>query len=160
MPRPVVADASALLPAWLPAERHRAQADLLVWLHAEGEIRLCAPPLLGHEILNALYLAVRGKAGAPPRLTEEAAGERWQLFCELRLESIAIDDLGGRIINLARALGRPSAYDVTYAALAEKLGSIMVTGDERFVNAARRRLPWLCPAWEVTPRVLRNGRTT
>ncbi len=71
MPRPVVADASALLPAWLPAERHQAQADLLIQLHAAGGIQLCAPPLLAHETLNALYLAVRGKADAPPRLTEE-----------------------------------------------------------------------------------------
>ncbi len=153
MPRPVVADASAILPAWLPAERHQAQADLLIAGHAEGRIHLCAPPLLAHEILNALSLAVRGKAGAPPRLTEEGAAERWQLFCDLSIELVAVDGIAGRIISLARALERPSTYDVTYAALAEKLGALMVTGDERFLNAARGHLPWVRPAWEI-PRIL------
>ncbi len=160
MRRPIVADASALLPAWLPAERHQTQADLLIQLHAEGDIRLCAPPLLAHEILNALYLAVRGKAGAPPRLTEEGAAERWQLFCDLRVELVTVGGIAGRIINLAHALGQPSIYDVTYAAIAEKLGTILVTGDERFVNAARRRLPWVHPVWEMTSRALRGKSAT
>lgn len=160
MPRPVVADASALLPAWLPAERHQAYADLLIRLHAEGDVHLCAPSLLAHEILNALYLAVRGKAGAPPRLSEEGAAEGWHLFSDLRIELMAIDDIGARIIGLARALKRPSVYDVTYAALAERLGALMVTGDERFVNTARTHLPWVLPVWEVTSRSLRGKSAT
>ncbi|MBI1743229.1 hypothetical protein HYR54_09205 [Candidatus Acetothermia bacterium] len=64
----VVADASALLPAWLPQEEHQAYADELIQLHADGELELCAPMLLAYEILNGLYLAVRGKAGQVPGL--------------------------------------------------------------------------------------------
>jgi predicted nucleic acid-binding protein len=107
-----------------------------------------------------LYLAVRGKAGAPPRLTEEGAAERWQLFHDLRIELMAIDDIGGRIISLAHVLKRPSVYDVTYAVVAERLGAIMVTGDERFVNAARSHLPCVRPVWEVTSRALRGKSAT
>jgi predicted nucleic acid-binding protein len=66
MTRSVVADASALLPTLIPAERWEREADLLVELHASGAIELCAPPLLEYELLNALYIATRGKAGQPP----------------------------------------------------------------------------------------------
>jgi len=66
--RRVVVDASALLPAWLPQERLQPHADAMVEAHAGGAVQLCAPPLLAHEILNALYLAVNGKPGMPRRL--------------------------------------------------------------------------------------------
>jgi len=145
---PVVADASALLPAWLPSERHQADADRLIELHARGKIQLCGPPLLPHEILNGLYLAVRGKAGSPPRLTKEGARERWKLFQQLQIQVRDTPDLGERILELSLAYGRPSAYDMTYVALAESLGAVMVTADERLLNAVGKELPWVQLLWE------------
>ena len=96
----IVADASALLPAWLPDEEHQTRADQLVQLHADGVLELCAPTLLAYEILNALYIAVRGKAGQPPRLTLDGARERWQLFQDLQITLQKIEPLGARALAL------------------------------------------------------------
>lgn len=59
-----VIDASALLAAWLPEEPYQDQADALLDRYQEGQLRLYAPVLLVDEILNGLYIAVRGKGGA------------------------------------------------------------------------------------------------
>jgi len=144
----VVADASALLPAWLPSERYQAHADRLIDLHAKGKLRLCGPTLLSYEILNSLYIAMRGKAGRPPRLTKEGAEERWQLFQQLQIEIGDVADLGQRVLELSLAYRHPSIYDMTYLALAESLKAVMVTADERLLNAVGTDLPWVKPLWE------------
>lgn len=149
MSRRLVVDASAFLPALLPQERLQVHADALVDAHAQGRVELCAPPLLAHEILNALYLAVRGKPGAPPRMTMEAAQEEWRLFTELRIALIGIDDIGGRTLELALAQHRPSSYDMCYVALAERLQTTMVTADERLLHAVGGALPFVQPLWEL-----------
>jgi predicted nucleic acid-binding protein len=148
----VVADASALLPAWLPSERHQAHADRLIELHALGKIKLCGPPLLAHEILNSLYIAVRGKAGSPPRLTPEGALERWELFRQLQIEVRSIEHLADRILELSLSYRRPSSYDMAYVALAEDLGATMVTADEKLLNAVGKKLNWVQGIWEFTLR--------
>lgn len=145
---PIVADASALLPAWLPSERHQTQADRLIELHAKGKIQICSPTLLSPEILNGLYLAARGKAGSPPRLTREGAEERWKLFQQLQIHVRDTADLGGRILELSLTYKRPSIYDMAYVALAESLGAVMVTTDERLLNAVGAELSWVQPLWE------------
>lgn len=148
----VVADASALLPAWLPSERHQVHADRLIELHALGKIQLCGPAILPHEILNSLYIAVRGKGGSPPRLTPEGALERWELFCQLQIEVRNVDHLAERVLALSLAYGRPSSYDMAYVALAEALKAPMVTVDERLLNAVGEQLTWVQALWEFTLR--------
>lgn len=144
----VVADASALLPAWLPAEQYQAHADRLIELHAKGKLQICSPSLLPYEILNGLYLAARGKAGSPPRLTREGAEERWKLFQQLQIQVRDTADLGERVLELSLTYKRPSIYDMTYVALAESLGAVMVTADERLLNAVGKELSWVQPLWE------------
>lgn len=150
MTRQVVVDASALLPAWLPQERLQPHADALVEAHVGGAVQLCAPPLLAHEILNALYLAVRGKPGMPRRLGQEAAEEGWRLFTELQIALVDVGDIGQRILQLAISHQHPSAYDMSYVALAEKLQTILVTADERLLNAVGSHLPFVQPLWEYS----------
>jgi predicted nucleic acid-binding protein len=154
---PIVADASALLPAWLPAERYQAHADRLIDLHAKGKIQLCGPSLLPQEILNGLYLAVRGKAGSPSRLTREGVGERWKLFQQLQIQIRDIADLAERILELSLTYKRPSIYDMAYIALAESLGAVMVTADERLLNAVGKELAWVQAPWEF--KLLGPGRS-
>lgn len=144
----IVADASALLPAWLPSEQHQAHADRLIDLHAKGEIQICGPALLPHEILNSFYIAVGGKAGSSPRLTREGTEERWKLFQQLQIRIRDTADLGGRILELSLTYGRPSTYGMAYVALAESLGAGMITADERLLNAVGAKLSWVQPLWE------------
>ncbi len=145
----VVADASALLPAWLPEEDHQAHADRLIQLHADGELELCAPPLLAHEIVNGLYLAVKGRAGRPPRLTLDGAKERWQLFQDLQITKI--EPRGARALELASKCQLASAYDAAYLALAEQLEAPFVTADNRLLRAVESRLKWVKALWAFKP---------
>lgn len=149
--RRIVADASALLPAWLPDEKHQAHADRLIQLHADGKLELCAPALLAYEILNGLHLAVRGKAGRPPRLTLDGARERWQLFQELQIVLEKIEPEGTRALELASEYQLASAYDAAYLALAEQAGAVLVTADERLLNVLQGRLGWVKALWDFEP---------
>ncbi len=144
----IVVDASALLPILLPDEEYQAHTDALVQLHADGKIELCAPPLLTFEILNALYLAVRGKAGRPPRLTLDRAKECWKLFQDVQITLIEPD--GTRMLELANTFQLPSIYDAGYVALAEQLKTHLVTGDKRLWNTMKEQLKWIKPLWDFT----------
>ncbi|MCK4598487.1 type II toxin-antitoxin system VapC family toxin [Candidatus Bipolaricaulota bacterium] len=145
----VVADASALLPALLPSEKAQLYADMLIDFHATGQVQLVSPTLLLYEVLNALYLAVRGKSGSPPRLPAEGALERWKLFLELGIVIKPVEHLGERILELALTY-QQSCYDMVYIALAEALNATMLTADERLLNAVGSELKWVEPLWEFT----------
>ena len=147
----IVADASALLPAWLPDENHEAHADRLLQLHADGKLELCAPALLAYEILNGLHLAVKGKAGRPPRLTLDGAKERWHLFKDLQIVLEKIEPAGVRALELASEYHLPSAYDAAYVALSEQLGTALVTADERLLNTLQGRIRWVEALWDFEP---------
>ncbi len=143
-----VIDASALLSAWLPKEPYQAQADVLLERYEADHVQLCGPTLLPHEILNGLYIAVRGKAGQPPRITLQDAQEAWELFQGLQLPLEDPSALAKRILKLASQYQRPSTYDATYVALAEHLKSPLITGDRKLLNAVRQQLDWVIPLWE------------
>jgi len=145
----VVADASALLPALLPSEKAQLYADMLINFHSTGRVQLVSPALLLCEVLNALYLAVRGKSGSPPRLPAEGALERWKLFLELEIVIKPVEHLGERILELALTDQHP-CYDMVYSALAEALNVTMLTADERLLNAVGSELKWVEPLWEFT----------
>jgi len=143
-----VIDASALLAAWLPKEPYRAHADALFQCYEEEQVELCGPTLLPYEILNGLYVAVRGKAGQPPRLSPEEALEAWELFQKLGIRLEETEHLSERILKLALEYQRPSIYDMTYVALAEHLKSPLITADRRLLSALEGKLDWVIPLWE------------
>lgn len=143
-----VIDASALLASFLPEEPYQPQADALLERYQEGQIQLHAPTLLPHEILNSLYIAVRGKGGRKPRLTPTEALEAWRLFQQLHIPLHDPSPLAARILELSRIYQRPSTYDMTYGALAEHLGAHLITADERFIHAVGAKVKWLLPLWE------------
>ena len=146
----IVIDASSLLASLLPAEEYQAHADALIQLHANDELRLCAPPLLASEIQNALYLAVRGKAGRPPRLSLEGAKERWRLFRDLQI--VLTEPDGERVLELANQYRMRSAYDAVYLALAEQLKFELVTSDKAFLTLLKDQV-WVKPLWTFTAEV-------
>lgn len=143
-----VVDASALLSAWLPQEPYQAQADALLDSYQDGHLELCGPTLLPHEILNALYIAVRGKAGQPPRLAPQDAQAVWEFFQRLQLQLEDTSSLAGRILELASRYQQPSTYDMTYVALAGHLKSQLITGDRKLLNVIGQHLDWVVPLWE------------
>ncbi len=129
-----VIDASALLAAFLPEEEWEAEADALLDAYQEGRLQLVAPTLLPYEILNALYLAVRGKAGQPPRLTEQEAQEAWGFFRGLGISLQDVEEIGAKALELACQHRWRSLYDLAYVALARQLKTKLITAERGLVE--------------------------
>ena len=144
----VVIDASALLAAWLPNESYQSMADQLLECYVEGQVELCGPTLLLSEILNGLYIAVRGKAGHTPRVTLQVARQVWDLFegLHLRLEDPSV--LAKRILEFAIEYKLPSSYDAIYLALAENLECPLITADRKLLRLVGKKFNWVRPLWE------------
>jgi predicted nucleic acid-binding protein len=70
-------------------------------------------------------------------LTEERAKEALMDYVDLPLTRHGHQSLLGRILRLRDNF---SAYDATYIALAERLGAILVTGDESLARGTQRHL--------------------
>lgn len=120
-----VLDASVVI-KWfrVQGERHVEPARALRAAFEAGELFVSAPSLLRLEIVNV-------------------AGRRWR-WNEAALVDLAaaLDDLGFELIepNVARvahwtALGL-TAYDAAYVAIAEALGTWLVTDDDLIVEIA------------------------
>ena len=116
------------------ADRERAVA-LRVW-HQTGVCRLAFPDFGFLEVLNALRFS--GKA------TEQDAQNALESLRRLRLDVVTAD---WALFRQATSLSwsfRIALYDAAYVALADRLGTQLVTADEALV----KRLPG-------DPRVLR-----
>jgi predicted nucleic acid-binding protein len=134
--RRLVVDACVILKWQLDDEAHVANAIALRddYLIAE-KTTFSAPHLLIYELANAIYNAARRA-----RLTAKLAREALQnlLDCEIDLQAPPPQ----RVLDLALELALP-AYDASYVALAEELGSELWTADRPLYEAAARRFPWV-----------------
>ena len=130
----MIVDASVLLGAFFPDEA-QPQAQLLLHLHASGQVRLKAPALLLYEVSNAVWQAERRG-----RIAQAQADEVLQTASALQIELLALE--WGEMLPLARDFGR-SAYDAAYLTLAERSGEQLVTGDKRLYNAVHPKLDWV-----------------
>jgi len=154
-----VIDASALLAAFLPEEEWEAEADALLDAYQEGKLQLVAPTLLPYEILNSLYLAVRGKAGRPPRIGEAEAYEAWGYFIGLGIPLLNVvegveaeaeakgEGVAIRVLERAFRHRWRSIYDLAYLAWAERLNTKLITADPALVREKAFR-KWVHPLWE------------
>lgn len=124
----VVVDASALVEALLATER----APRVVAALAAPDVELHVPALCDVEIASALR---RGLVAG--RLDEERALAALEDLADLPLTRHGHQLLLGRILALRHNL---SAYDATYAALAERLDASLLTADRRLVAAAASHL--------------------
>ena len=138
MPRVVCVDASVAL-LWLLPDSLTAAARLLRRNCVEQGVPMIAPPLFRPEITSSIRRWL---------FTSEVseAYAREALHRSLRfpvLVSDGGDALQIRALALATALNRPRAYDSQYLALAEFNRCELWTADERLVNAAQRKFPWV-----------------
>jgi predicted nucleic acid-binding protein len=126
--RAVVADASALIEYLLRTPR----APLLAAIVEAPGVSLHVPALCDVEVAAVLRRALLTK-----RLDEGRAREALIDYFDLPITRHGHAALVARILQLRDNF---SAYDATYAALAETLGASFVTADDALARAARTHL--------------------
>lgn len=118
----VVVDANLLVVlATRDPRRHQVAALFRTWNEA-GEA-LHAPSLMRHELANALAGLLAGGL-----VTGEQVEATWAAAMSI---PITLHDLvdGPGVVSMATRLGRRSAYDAAYVALADQLGAELWTVD-------------------------------
>jgi predicted nucleic acid-binding protein len=119
----IVLDASVLVELLLGTRKGRKVAVQI----ADPTIGLHAPHLADVEVMHVLRRLVR--AGEIDGSVAESAIVS---LLDLDIERHAHDALLKRVWNLRRNL---TAYDAVYVALAESLGALLLTCDERLARA-------------------------
>jgi predicted nucleic acid-binding protein len=119
-----VLDASVVAAAFLPEPHHNVAKAVLA-----SERTWCAPDLLMAEVANVVWKRqVRG---------ELTAAEATALVADVLLLPIRYAPAAALVdvaLPLAMRTGR-SVYDCLYLALAATRGAVLLTGDQRLVNA-------------------------
>lgn len=118
----VVLDANLVVVLAIDEQRAPlVEAKLSEWMQAEETLH--APALMPYEVANALL-----RASAALGLTESVIAEIWATIAELPVALHPLDQ-GAEVVAIARTLGRQSAYDAAYIALAQALGGDLWTLD-------------------------------
>jgi predicted nucleic acid-binding protein len=131
----VVIDANALV-ALLASEPHGPTIVKLIeqWVAEERELH--APVLARYEIANVLARQL-----ATGQLSKEDVESAWQALEELPITYHTLID-GAAVIDVAAMLGRRSAFDAAYVALARSIDAELWTLDGPLArNAAGQKLP-------------------
>lgn len=131
----VVLDSNVAVALAIDAERAPAiEARLLSWEEAREPIH--APSLFRYEVANALTRSiVAGDIDAADARTA------WERIVAIEISLHGLVD-GPAVIAIAGRLGRKSAYDAAYVALAEELGAELWTVDGPLArNAASVAMP-------------------
>ena len=138
MPEGMVCLDASLALKLLVVEDDSAQARSLwrSWI-ARG-VEVVAPGLFVFECTSVLRRMVVRRD-----LEEEPARLALGLLLTMPVSLRAPTGLVERAWDLARDLGRPSAYDCFYLGVAELLGIDCWTADRRLYNAVRKKTPWL-----------------
>jgi predicted nucleic acid-binding protein len=147
----VCVDASLILRTLVP-EPLSAQALSLLARWRREQAMLIAPALLAFEVTANLRRYVHFKRIAP------AQGDR--AFAQFQLLSIRLSHrkaLFPLAWALAKQFNRPTAYDMTYLALAQLTQSDFWTADEKLYNAVHDQLPWV--KWVGNDALSTNGRS-
>ena len=118
-----VVDASVAI-KWFVLEEHTVESRLLL----DDNFELFAPHLLFAEYGNIVW-----KKYTRGELTRDEVVDRSNALLGVRLRIAPERLLFSRAIELACQLNHP-AYDCFYLALADLLGTAVVTADQRFAN--------------------------
>lgn len=131
MPRYVV-DASIIAKWILPGEPYQENTAKLKEDFVAGQVELCAPTLVVHEVANALWRAI--KLG---RISENDAKEALEVLEDMKIElhesswTKACQEL-----SVACKLDL-TVYDAAYLLLSEKARASLVTADEKLYEKAK-----------------------
>lgn len=112
------------------AEEDVPAAKALLVDHMEGRIEIAVPALLYYEVANILLF---GRSRPPVDEATDALGD---LF-SIPLAVVApMPDAADAALRLASQHGL-SYYDASYVALAETLGCLLITADQRLARRVR-----------------------
>jgi predicted nucleic acid-binding protein len=109
-----------------------AQELLRLALFTPAHVELLSTTLLPYELTNGLWQAVRQGRLTPADI--EGILQKYELF-EIPLYPVRPK----AVIALGKNLGYPSAYDLTYLALAEEKKAPLVTADRKLYNAVHEK---------------------
>lgn len=109
--------------------RHSSVLSRVATWDREGA-DLHAPALLPYEFASAL-----ARLAAVVPLSTDLLATAWEVLDDLELTLHPLED-GPRVVTLARRLGRRSAYDAAYIALAERMGAELWTLDSKLAANA------------------------
>jgi len=121
----VVVDASVVV-KWFVEEEYSREARMLRDAYIAGLLDLAAPSLLPYEVLNALRYS---------RLY--TASELREIARILDDYQFTLHQLSGTYAEETAALAHEkdlTVYDAAYVALAERLGTVLYTADERLLR--------------------------
>ncbi len=123
-----VIDASVAIKWYLPEEDHAQAKSLLDWARS-GEMEFHVPDLLYCEAANILWKRVRRG-----ELTETESSAIASALLEVPKTVRPSEILLPAALQMSCILDHP-AYDCFYLALADFLGSSLITADRKLVNA-------------------------
>jgi predicted nucleic acid-binding protein len=121
---PIVLDASVVASAFLPEAHSDAARAVLLAGHS-----LHAPELLYAEVANVIWKRSRRGEVSP----EEAEALLSDIL-DLPIETVAIEELSPAALQLAIRT-KQTVYDCLYLALAVRMKTTVISGDQRLVNA-------------------------
>lgn len=128
--RRLVLDTSVALKFYLPEEGHEEAVELLVAAET-GAAELLAPGTILPEGFNAV--AQQRRRGW---LDEEDAEGAWENLLGAPFYTYAVEDLIERAAEIANEAG-VIVYDALFLALAEDAQTVMVTADDKLLQALK-----------------------
>ncbi len=127
-PRELILDTSVAVKFYLPEELRDEALRLLAAVES-GEAKLLAPGTVQPELFNALWQQHRRGV-----LTREEVRESWEDFSDTSMDLYAPEDLMPRAVQITFETG-VIVYDALFLALAEELGTVVVTADGKLLKA-------------------------
>jgi predicted nucleic acid-binding protein len=107
--------------------------------HGKGDLQIVVPDLFWAETANILWKAVRYGRGSKTWAESSLATLKAS-----RLVTVPTDGLVEAALTIAMTFHR-TVYDSLYVALAQELGMVLITADEKLANAVAGHCPvkWL-----------------